>query len=210
MSIEIFRSFEQKLQQMQQNWHLIIFVKNPVLGKVKTRLAADIGDERALEVYEQLLKITRNEAAKANCTRHVFYSDEIVSDAWDDDSFNKFVQEGSDLGERMNNAFEQVFALGARKAIIIGSDCPGLTTEIIENSFCVLDEHDVAIGPAKDGGYYLLGMKKQLPFLFEGKKWSTDSVLSETIHDLKENRLSYGMLIELSDLDTVKDLDLLS
>ncbi|MBI1287337.1 MAG: DUF2064 domain-containing protein [Flavobacteriales bacterium] len=195
---------------MQQNRHLIVFVKNPVLGNVKTRLATDIGNAKALEVYMQLLKVTRNSAEKANCTRHVFYSDEIESDAWDDDAFNKFVQEGNDLGKRMKNAFEQIFALGAEKAVIIGSDCPELTTEIIEEAFNILELKDVVLGPAKDGGYYLFGMKRLLPFLFEGKEWSTDSVLSETIQDLKENRLSYGMLTELSDLDTAEDLYLLA
>lgn len=190
--------------------HLIIFVKNPVLGQVKTRLAAGIGNEKALEVYLQLLNITRNIALDASCTRNVFYSNEIVSDEWEDDKFNKFIQEGNDLGERMKNAFEQIFALGAKKAVIIGSDCPQLSSEIIENAFRLLDEKDVCIGPAKDGGYYLLGMKKLHPFLFEKKEWSSDSVFDDTVIDLMENRLSYGLLPKLSDVDTIYDLHLLS
>lgn len=180
-----------------------------MLGKTKTRLAATIGNKKALQVYLQLLEITRNAALKADCTRHVFYSDEIENDAWDDDEFNKFVQEGDSLGDRMKNAFEQVFALGAKEAIIIGSDCPKLTAEIIEKAFNILDKKDTCIGPAKDGGYYLLGMKKSLPFLFEEKEWSTDSVFADTVADLIENRLSYGQLPALSDLDTVDDLYLL-
>ncbi|MCB9185197.1 MAG: TIGR04282 family arsenosugar biosynthesis glycosyltransferase [Flavobacteriales bacterium] len=189
--------------------HLIIFIKNPVLGKVKTRLAAGIGEQRALEIYMQLLEITRSVALKINCTRNVFYSDEIVSDDWEDDKFNKFVQEGDDLGERMKNAFEQVFALGAKNAVIIGSDCPELTSNIIAEAFELLDNRDVTIGPANDGGYYLLGMKKLHPFLFEEKEWSTDSVFEDTVIDLSENQLSYGCLEKLSDLDTVSDLYLL-
>lgn len=193
---------------MKEN-HLIIFVKNPVLGKVKTRLADGIGDEKALEIYLQLLELTRKVAEQVNCTRHVFYSDEIENDAWDSDKFNKHVQEGHDLGERMTNAFEKVFALGAKQAVIIGSDCPQLTAEIVNDSFEILSEKDLAIGPAKDGGYYLLGMKKVYPFLFEKKQWSTDTVFEDTVVDLMENRLSYGRLETLSDLDNIYDLHLL-
>jgi len=193
---------------MEEN-HLIIFVKNPVLGNVKTRLAKGIGDEKALEIYVQLLELTRKVAQQINCTRHVFYSDEIENDAWDEDKFNKHVQEGDDLGERMKNAFEKVFALGAKKAVIIGSDCPQLTSGIVSDSFEILNQKDVAIGPAKDGGYYLIGMKNLHPFLFESKEWSTDSVFEDTILDLMENRLSYGRLETLSDLDNIYDLHLL-
>lgn len=189
--------------------HLIIFIKNPVLGKVKTRLAAGIGDQKALEIYIQLLEITRSVALKVNCTRNVFYSDEIVSDDWEDDKFNKFVQEGDDLGERMKNAFAQVFALGAKKAVIIGSDCPELSSKIVADGFELLDKEDVVIGPANDGGYYLLGMKKLHPFLFEEKEWSTDSVLSATEADLTNNGLSFKKLNALSDLDTTDELGLL-
>lgn len=187
-------------------YHLIIFVKNPVLGKVKTRLAASIGNERALEVYLKLLEITRKAALETDCVRNVFYSDEIAADAWDDDKFNKFVQEGDSLGDRMKNAFEQVFALGATKAAIIGSDCPALTSDIIKGAFAALNDKDVCIGPAQDGGYYLIGMNELYPFLFHGKTWSTDSVLQETINDIEEKDLSYSLLSELSDLDNLNDL----
>lgn len=189
--------------------HLIIFVKNPIAGRVKTRLAAGIGNQKALEIYLHLLEITRSVATKIDCTRHVFYSDEIVSDEWDEDQFNKHLQQGDSLGDRMKNAFETVFTLGAKKAIIIGSDCPELTSEIIDSAFSSLDDKDVSIGPAKDGGYYLLGMKKPIPVLFEDKQWSTDSVFDDTIIDLMENRLIYERLPVLSDLDTIYDLHLL-
>ena len=189
--------------------HLIIFIKNPILGKVKTRLAAGIGDEKALEIYEHLLAITRTVAANVDAIRHVFYSDEIEHDKWDDDKFNKHVQEGDNLGARMSNAFEKVFALGALKAIIIGSDCPKITSKLIEGAFQELNDKDTVIGPAKDGGYYLLGMKQFHPFLFDNKEWSTDSVFEDTVVDLMENRLSYGRLETLSDLDTIYDLYLL-
>lgn len=189
--------------------HLIIFLKNPVLGKVKTRLAADIGDEKALEVYKHLLELTRMVALKTDCIRHVFYSDEIEQDDWDDDRFNKFVQQGVLLGDRMKNAFKQVFVLGAENVVIIGSDCPELNSKILEDAFDLLDEHDVCIGPATDGGYYLLGMSSMYSYLFDHKQWSTDTVFEQTVADLKENGLSYAVMKPLSDVDTVKDLDLL-
>lgn len=203
-----FLSFETNLKGMEKN-HLIIFIKNPVLGRVKTRLASAIGDEKALEVYMQLLEITRKTAVKVNCTRHVFYSDEIEDDGWDEDLFNKHVQEGIDLGNRMQKAFERVFALGAEKAVIVGSDCPQIGPEAIDEAFAVLGTKDVVLGPAKDGGYYLLGMKKRHDFLFKDKEWSTDTVFDDTILDLMENRLTYGKINQLSDLDTIYDLYLL-
>lgn len=189
--------------------HLIIFIKNPVLGKVKTRLAAIIGDERALEVYNELLRITRHVTEKVACTKHVFYSDEIENDEWDDDKFNKHVQEGDDLGERMKNAFEKVFALGAKRAVIIGSDCPEISAELIESAFQALLDHDVSIGPAKDGGYYLLGMQRPLTFMFENKQWSTDSVFSSTMADIDNYKLRCRELPLLSDLDRVEELHLI-
>lgn len=193
---------------MNEN-HLIIFVKNPVKGQVKTRLASDIGTEAALGVYLQLLELTRHVADQVACTRHVFYSNEIEDDHWDEDRFNKHTQEGVDLGERMKKAFETVFSLGAKKAVIIGSDCPQITPTIIEQAFSTIEDVDVAIGPAQDGGYYLLGMKKPQPFLFDGKQWSTASVFADTITDIANSGLTFFELPMLSDLDNASDLHLL-
>lgn len=189
--------------------HLIVFVKNPELGKVKTRLAKGIGDAKALEVYLQLLEITRHAASNVECTRHVFYSSEIEDDSWSNVDFRKHVQQGLSLGERMTNAFAQVFEFGAEKALIIGSDCPKISPKIINQAFDKLNHKDVVIGPAKDGGYYLLGMKKPLSFLFENKEWSTDSVFEDTVVDIIENRLTYARLETLSDVDNIYDLHLL-
>ena len=189
--------------------HLIVFVKNPVLGKVKTRLAKSIGDEKALEAYRLLLSITRNAAEAVNCTSHVFYADEIADDDWSNQAFEKHLQHGNSLGERMKNAFSETFALGAKKTLIIGSDCPEISSEIIEDAFLTLESKDAVIGPAKDGGYYLLGIKKEHTFLFDDKEWSTDSVFEDTVVDFMENRLTYGLLPKLSDVDTIYDLHLL-
>jgi hypothetical protein len=189
--------------------HLIIFVKNPELGKVKTRLAKDVGDIKALEVYRHLLHITKHACEGMNCSRNVFYSERIIDDDWDTDRFDKFVQIGSDLGDRMQNAMEQAFALGARKAVIIGSDCPQITKRVIDEAFEKLDAHDAVIGPASDGGYYLIGLRSLHPQLFMNKRWSTETVLSDTVQDLKDGGLTFFLLEELSDIDSKDDLYLL-
>jgi hypothetical protein len=193
---------------MQEN-HLIIFVKNPVAGKVKTRLAKSVGDEKALEVYLHLLEVTRKAAEGVDCTRHLFYSDKIDADDWSLDQFNKHLQSGNDLGEKMKNAFHHILTLGAKRVIVIGSDCPEITPNIVKEAFAMLEEKDVCIGPAKDGGYYLLGMRELYSQLFEEKQWSTGSVFEDTLLDLMKNRLSYACLPPLSDVDTIYDLHLM-
>jgi rSAM/selenodomain-associated transferase 1 len=186
---------------------LIIFVRNTEKGKVKTRLAKDLGDDKTLEVYKFLLQYTRDVAISCNCSHFVFYSSYVhVNDVFDDDLFTKFVQEGEDLGERMMNAFKKVFDLGCRKVCIIGSDCYELQTEMLNEAFEKLNKYDVAIGPASDGGYYLLGMKRLIPEVFSKKDWGTSSVFDDTIESIKKARVSYSELTVLNDLDTMEDL----
>ena len=185
---------------------LIIFIKNPVLGKVKTRLAATIGDEKALLVYQQLLtrteQITKNLVGK----KYLFYSDFIDSnDFWDDRTFIKDIQVKGGLGEKIVHAVKKVFQENNR-VIIIGSDCYDLTQETIEEAFSKLEDSDVVIGPANDGGYYLLGMNTFYPTLFTDINWSTDEVLSSTIEKINQQGLNYFLLPELIDVDTIEDL----
>lgn len=194
---------------MHLNDHLIIFIKNPEKGKVKTRLAVNLGDDKALEVYQKLLRITREQTEPIPCIKHLCYSERVEDDDWKETSFNKHVQGKGDLGEKMLGAFQGVFERGAERMVIIGSDCPQITTEIIETAFEKLDKYDVVIGPATDGGYYLLGMKCPLPMLFKNKQWSTETVFADTILDLIDMGLSHYRLQELSDLDTIYDLHLL-
>lgn len=192
------------------NRAIIIFIKNPVLGKVKTRLAKTIGDERALEVYEELLAHTATESARVKADRFVFYSDFIPDsdETWSHSEFNYELQEGEDLGERMNNAFEFIFSLGYKQVLIIGSDCFDLTFDLIEKAFKEFDESEIVIGPAKDGGYYLLGLTSLLPELFQNKKWSTQTVFDDTLNDLIQLKKGWFELPILSDIDTEEDLQL--
>ncbi len=185
---------------------LIIFVRNPILGKVKTRLAKDAGEEGALEIYKQLLQHTKEVALSAKTECFVFYADYLNDDdLWEKESFNKYLQPIGDLGERMQKAFEVVFSEGYQKACIIGSDCAELSTSILEQAFLELDQQDVVIGPSLDGGYYLLGMNKVHAKVFSEKKWSTETVFSSTLEDIKTLNLSYSLLPKLSDIDYLED-----
>ncbi|RYU93337.1 TIGR04282 family arsenosugar biosynthesis glycosyltransferase [Emticicia agri] len=185
---------------------IIVFVRNPVLGKVKTRLAKGIGDVQALQVYTSLLKKTHKVIKDTDAEKFVFYADGINNnDLWENDLFHKVQQTGNDLGERMYNAFTYLFDKGYSKVLIIGSDCPALETEIVEEAFLTLNSAEVVIGPTFDGGYYLLGLKKAFACLFTNKQWSTETVYQDTMQNISELNLSYAVLKQLSDIDTIED-----
>lgn len=140
---------------------LIIFVRNPVHGKVKTRLAKNIGDDRALEIYILLLKHTFDITKRLKCKKFVFYADEIAQDdLWSGADFGKRLQRGNDLGNCMQNAMNELFTEGFSQVIIIGSDCFELNNSILEEAMSHLNKNDAVFGPAQDGGYYLLGKKR--------------------------------------------------
>ena len=214
---------------------LIIFIKNPIKGKVKTRIARTTGDEQALSIYLELSKIIRhnvlllqnvgfvglqNHGLLRGISVYVFYSDFIeMNDEWSVPGFMKQLQTGDDLGERMYNAFDFVLKIHPR-ACIIGSDCPTLSAEIMQQAFEQLISSDCVVGPSTDGGYYLLGIKNNEPtepnsdgtprsqsflYLFENMIWSTDQVLSNTLKRIEKNHLTVFLLPELTDIDEEKD-----
>ena len=190
---------------------LIIFAKNKIEGQVKTRLAATLGNEIALEIYKQLLLNLHQNIQFIKVKKIVYYSSFMEDDIWEKEFYQKKIQTGNDLGERMSNAFAEVFKnkegnFLQKKVIIIGTDCPGINQNILETAFEKLNDFDVVIGSALDGGYYLLGMRSENSFLFNDINWSTDQVLNQTIKHCKENNLSYFLLPELSDIDDEKDL----
>lgn len=187
--------------------HLVVFLRKPVLGRVKTRLAATIGDREALRIYRELVGVTLLAAAQVNSERRLFWTEDGLDESLADDTlFTHFAQQGNDLGERMAAAFSVSFAEGAQKTIIIGSDCPTMGADVIRKAFDALDTHDVVIGPATDGGYYLLGMRQLHTEFFEGKAWSTASVLTATLEDATSLGISVFSLEEMSDLDNEEDL----
>lgn len=184
---------------------LIIFTKNPELGKCKTRLAKSIGDIAALEVYKKLLQHTAKVTQDLSADKAVFYNIEpIDQDDFSSSYFSKKTQRGNDLGEKMSNAFQEAFQNNYEKVVIIGSDLYDLQTRDIEEAFLQLTHNDYVIGPAKDGGYYLLGMKKFTPEVFQEINWSTATVLKETLHILKNKKVA--LLSQKNDIDTIDDI----
>lgn len=184
---------------------LIIFIKNPEKGKVKTRLAATVGDDQALRIYLELLRHTRHTASQTKASRFLYYSQHInEQDDWPNTGFHKRLQSGENLGRKMANAFREVLQHHS-KAVIIGSDCASLNTAIVEEAFQLLDQYDFVMGPAMDGGYYLLGMRQFQAEVFEDIAWSTDQVGSDTLLKIDQLGKSYSLLPLLSDIDYEED-----
>ncbi|MEX6626910.1 TIGR04282 family arsenosugar biosynthesis glycosyltransferase [Tenacibaculum salmonis] len=185
---------------------LLIFTRNPELGKTKTRLAKTVGDETALTIYKFLLAKTNEITANLNCDKAVYYSVKIRdNDIWDTKIYQKHQQKGENLGIRMENAFKNSFDEKYEKVLIIGSDLYDLSEEIIENAFDKLNSNDVVIGPAEDGGYYLLGMKTLHPNVFQNKAWGTETVRKDTLNDLQ--KVNVHLLKELNDVDVFEDIE---
>jgi uncharacterized protein len=186
-----------------------IMIKYPEPGKVKTRLAKEKGNKKAAEVCRWL--------AERVMTATMPYADEFTRIVFHDppDRFGDFIswfpnehfvpQRGNDIGERMNNVIIDLLGMGADKAVITGADIPELTAEIIIRAFAALDDADVVIGPARDGGYYLIGMKAPHSEVFHGIPWSTGKVYKETVHTFQKMNLRYRCVTTLSDLDTAED-----
>ena len=187
---------------------LILFVRNPEAGKVKTRLAKTIGDDNALTVYKMLLKHTKQITEPISCRKFVYYADIITEhDLWSHPGYIKRLQFGNDLGQRMSNAFKALFDQGFKNVLIIGSDCYQLQVEKIQAAIRILDQHDAVIGPTVDGGYYLLGMTSFVPEIFLEKRWSTDTVFAETTRDFNDLGVKFTILDRLYDVDEAADLE---
>jgi rSAM/selenodomain-associated transferase 1 len=185
---------------------LLIFIRNPLLGKVKTRLAHTVGDAEALRIYQFLLNETRQAALDCRAERWLFYSDYIdPDDAWSSPDFIKKLQSAGDLGDRMSAAFAQAFSAGADRVLIIGSDCPEMDGTLLNKAFDLLDDADYVLGPASDGGYYLLGMKTMHNGVFQHITWSTETVLAETAKRIAAQGKTVTYLPELRDVDTEED-----
>jgi uncharacterized protein len=185
---------------------LIIFQKNFVLGKVKTRLAKTIGDAKALEVYKKLVETTYDQIPADLLDVHIYFDPEIEKinhPLHESASFH--IQTGDDLGARMVCAFESTFKLGYEKILIIGTDCPFITAEIYHRAIKAADDYDYVIGPALDGGYYLLGAKDSPKNIMKNIAWSTDTVLKSTLQSIEKEGKTYFLLEELTDIDDAED-----
>jgi hypothetical protein len=183
---------------------VLVFQKNEVLGKVKTRLAAGVGEEQALEIYRYLLNKTYL-ALKEITVPVTTYFSEFIPENPIYSAENKLVQVGGDLGERMKNAFAAHLETGIEKVVLIGTDCPSLEGIHLVQAFEALEHSDLVLGPARDGGYYLIGMKRRADFLFEGITWSSELVLSQTLILAAEQGLHSSLLPILEDIDSPED-----
>lgn len=184
---------------------VMVFTRNPELGKVKTRLAKTIGEQSALNIYNFLLNHTETVIRNIDCDKAIYYSVKVRdNDIWDPSLYSKHLQQGKDLGKRMYNAFLDAFSEGYKKVVIVGSDLYDLQPKHIENAFRKLDSYEVVIGPSEDGGYYLLGMKTIHSQVFTTKEWGTSTVFENTINDLQNE--SVFLLEELNDIDVYVDI----
>ena len=193
--------FKQPLDQ------LIIFVKAPRAGGVKTRLAQGIGPEAATEAYRVLVATLLQNLAGLSAVELRFAPDEATGEIepWRRKSWRVQPQGQGDLGQRLVGAFAEAFAGGAQRVVIIGSDCPVVTAPDIADAWTSLLQYDVVLGPATDGGYWLIGLRSPQPALFQNIHWSTDAVLRETQDRARAAKLTVHLLRRLSDVDTEKD-----
>lgn len=183
---------------------VIVFVKNIILGKVKTRLAKTIGNQGAFEIYSELVKVTEKATKEIKVDKRIYFSDAAINSKWKNDY--KSIQKGIDLGERMKNAFKKGFEDGYNHIVLIGSDLPDITAMHINNGLGALKQNEAVFGPAEDGGYYLIGLSKMHNFVFENKPWSKTHLLEETLNELNNKKIRFTTLETLNDIDTFEDL----
>jgi rSAM/selenodomain-associated transferase 1 len=190
---------------------LVVFAKAPRLGQVKTRLCPPLNAESALELHCALVEQTISKLERIS--RPDFAHWVFVSEALEEPSLFKIpdtwtlrIQRGKNLGERLENAFRTAFEDGVKRIVVVGSDSPTVPLECIDEAFEELTRHDVVIGPALDGGYYLLGSSRFVPELFRDISWGGPQVLQETDEALIRTGRSFTHLIPWYDIDTDEDL----
>lgn len=186
---------------------VLIFTRNPELGKVKSRLAKDVGENAALAIYKFLLNHTKNVTQNLLVDKQVWYSENVTeNDIWDAKIYDKYEQlQVNDLGKRMEQAFKLGFERGYEKIVIIGSDLYDIEGRDFYKAFEALNSNEAVIGPATDGGFYLLGMKRMIPEVFENKNWGNDTVLKSTLKDLE--KYTFTQLEEKNDVDYLSDIE---
>ncbi|MFC1964712.1 TIGR04282 family arsenosugar biosynthesis glycosyltransferase [Chloroflexota bacterium] len=190
---------------------LVIFIRFPHSGKVKSRLAQTLGPGIATVFYQLCAQkiVCELDQFSGEVNKYLSYSQKSDKDEighWAGSRFRLIPQDEGDLGQRLEQSFRSLLKGGFGKAIIMASDVPDLTKNIMNDAVSALDDHDLVIGPCNDGGYYLIGMKKLHGELFEGISWSTDKVLEQTLTIASEQELSVFSLITLRDIDTEHDL----
>jgi rSAM/selenodomain-associated transferase 1 len=192
---------------------LLFFIKYPETGKVKSRLASVIGNEPAAMLYRGFIMQMLSTLEKGDFPLYIcFYPRNALKSLkeWLGNKHHYIPQKGKELGERMRNGFIKAFSLGHKRVVLIGSDIPDLLLEFVEEAFTSLKKKDIVIGPALDGGYYLIGFKNKTfsPQVFEGMAWGTETVFDETMKALKKLRRKVHILPYQRDIDTAEDLEI--
>ena len=190
---------------------LILMGKAPLTGTVKTRLCPPLSGREAAALYACLLEDVAEEAGRIRGVRRLlFYTPPESGNRFRSETFAAFrlrPQSGTGLGERMESAMDEAFACGARKVVVIGSDCPALSADRIRGAFRELSNAaGVVFGPAVDGGYYLLGAGAPVPFLFRDIEWGGPAVLGDSVMRCRDAGIPYALLPPESDVDTAEDL----
>ncbi|OGR88884.1 MAG: hypothetical protein A2992_09420 [Elusimicrobia bacterium RIFCSPLOWO2_01_FULL_59_12] len=191
---------------------ICIFIKAPVAGRVKTRLYPELAPNRAADLYRAMAQDTLNTVGLIPGTPSLIAYEahaDFPRPEWLTGAGEWFLQEGAGLGERLIHAIEQTHHLNPGPVLVIGTDLPGLTPEILNEATALLCDHDVVLGPASDGGYYLIGLKQPQSTLFQNIPWSTSGVWEATVRALAQAELSFAQLPMMRDLDTPEDLRLL-
>ena len=190
---------------------ILFFVKDPVPGRVKTRLAEQFGPDAAAQLYRNfvtdILATLRSLGVNVRIVFTPADSKERFQQ-WLGEEYSYLAQAGRDLGQRMKNALSQAFSEGLDRVVVIGSDSPDLPGKYLELAFGALDTNDVVIGPSSDGGYYLIGFTGNtfLPEAFEQISWSSDKVLAQTVKIVKQHEHSLYLLPQWHDVDTLSDV----
>ncbi len=189
---------------------LILFIKYPEAGNVKTRLGAEVGFELAAELYrlfiQQTFELVQNCSAQKVFVAFEPADREAEFSEFIPKQFAVFPQKGKNLGERMLNAFQYAFARGYKNVAILGSDSPTLPLKNIDEAFEKLSKSDLVLGPAEDGGYYLIGLTQTHPDLFDNIEWSSGSVMQTTLDRAEKLRLQCKLLSVWYDVDTKETL----
>ena len=190
---------------LKNNPLVLVFCKNQIIGKVKSRLALKIGQKKAFLIYSELVDKTASIVNSLSSEVHVYYSDYIEdNDKFNSSKIKKFIQKGNNLGDRIINALNISFK-NFSPVVVIGSDLWKLEISDIEDTFRILKNKNVVIGPSNDGGYYLIGMNYLDTKIFENKNWGQESVLNDTIRDI-DDKTNIHLLDEKTDIDTYDDL----
>ena len=196
-------------QAIERRNSLVIFARAPRPGHVKTRIAAQLGAMAAVEIYrslaEQTIAMARMGTGYGVTIEYSPRDSESLMRDWLGGSLSLRPQCDGDLGARMAAAIDEEFARGAQRVVLIGTDCPGLTFSLIESAFVSLEQTDVVLGPATDGGYYLVGVARPYPEIFQDVPWSSPTTLCVTLDRARERKLRVSLLDELADIDTADD-----